>query len=131
MGNNNSNQRRPYVEHSNDPIFNQSLQRGSFGSNYPSSNWHHQAFQPNMGSRHIYDTCPRCRGKGWVHDSIMTHNEKHNKKCFFCEDCKACRGMCLKCHGKGWTHKSGITHDKPAEEKCFFCETCKACHGTG
>ena len=131
MGNNASNQHRPDVGRSYNPTFNRSLQDGSFGCNYSSTEWRHHASQPKWGASRKQDTCSRCRGKGWVHDNFFTHNEKHNKKCFFCKDCKACGGMCLKCYGKGWTHKSGITHKNPPGEKCFFCETCTACHGTG
>jgi len=37
--------------------------------------------------------CPPCEGRGWIHDSSHQHrNGDPKKKCFWCSDCKICRG---------------------------------------
>merc|ERR1712039_369137 len=36
--------------------------------------------------------CFKCEGKGWCHDSSMTHDKLPHEKCFFCKDCTACGG---------------------------------------
>jgi len=84
--------------------------------------------------------CFKCKGKGFSHDSTMTHDKGPGERCFFCENCCACGGSgmidagdqaCFKCQGKGFCHNSSMTHDKGPTERCFFCEKCSGCDGTG
>lgn len=54
----------------------------------------HQSYVPQYNS-HVQpakQACFKCQGKGWVHESPMTHKTAPNMKCFFCEDCKGCGG---------------------------------------
>ena len=46
------------------------------------------------GSSHSshQDFCCKCEGRGFRHNSTMNHDERPDKRCFFCEDCDACRG---------------------------------------
>jgi len=37
-------------------------------------------------------TCMKCSGKGWMHESSMKHDKGH-LKCFFCSNCTACNGL--------------------------------------
>jgi len=104
-------------------------------------------------------SCFKCSGRGWCHDSSMTHDKPWNERCFFCVNCSACGGYgrmqqppvnfagpsapyaargsrgpmqrCFKCSGNGWSHQSSMTHDKDPGERCFFCKDCDACSGTG
>jgi hypothetical protein len=95
--------------------------------------------------------CFKCEGKGFSHDSNMTHDKGPNERCFFCKNCSGCGGSgmissggtvgmggmgapaqpCFKCQGKGYSHDSSMTHDKGPDMRCFFCSDCKSCGGTG
>ena len=47
----------------------------------------------NVSSQSSVQPCFKCKGNGFVHLSNMTHKKPTmNQKCFFCEDCKACKG---------------------------------------
>merc|ERR1712096_589093 len=84
--------------------------------------------------------CFKCQGKGFSHDTSMTHKAAQGQKCFFCQDCTACSGSgqiaggqttitqgnammgqtsavihsgpqrCFKCSGNGFCHDSSMTH---------------------
>jgi hypothetical protein len=96
--------------------------------------------------------CFKCQGKGWCHESSMTHDKAPDQRCFFCKDCNGCGGTgaisgggmgmgmggmmggaqrCFKCQGKGFCHDSSMTHDKGPGDRCFFCKNCNSCGGTG
>merc|ERR1740117_252063 len=36
--------------------------------------------------------CFKCEGRGFCHDSSMTHDKPHGEKCFFCSSCSGCGG---------------------------------------
>ena len=120
-------------------------------------------FQPTTTVQSVDSniTCPKCKGNGFTHLSTMTHDKNDNQRCFFCKDCKTCKGngyikgkqeiiqstdiwgqttqissksnisSCLKCKGNGWYHYSTMNHDKQPNQKCFFCKKCKTCGGDG
>jgi len=84
--------------------------------------------------------CFKCKGRGFSHESTMTHDKGPGERCFFCENCSGCGGSgmidavdqaCFKCEGKGFCHNSSMTHDKGPSERCFFCEKCSGCDGIG
>lgn len=105
--------------------------------------------------------CFKCQGKGFSHDSSMTHDKLPTERCFFCKNCSGCGGTgiisgggggmgmgmatgmgamggmgtpvqpCFKCQGKGFCHDSSMTHDKAPQDRCFFCSNCNSCGGTG
>merc|ERR1712154_148747 len=83
--------------------------------------------------------CPKCRGRGWIHESNMKHKGSDTVKCFFCGDCTACNGTgsvktqkevtrmrmsngytrnvvkdlmrtCGRCKGNGFVHESSMKH---------------------
>merc|ERR1712129_140523 len=50
-------------------------------------------FANNRAQRARVMDCPPCRGRGWAHTSSMEHSTGDpNKRCFFCEECKQCKG---------------------------------------
>jgi len=109
---------------------------------------HHLHGNTRMRNHNNHQHCPKCKGKGFCHDSTMSHKGLESTRCFFCSDCTTCqsRGIidgpmyghfasgpttCYKCKGDGFYHDSGMTHDKPPTQKCFFCTDCRSCNGTG
>ena len=50
------------------------------------------AMMHGSGHSSHHDYCYKCEGRGFRHNSTMNHNERPDKRCFFCEDCDACRG---------------------------------------
>jgi len=102
--------------------------------------------------------CFKCEGRGFRHDSLMSHDRAPHEKCFFCKTCSGCNGSghipggggmmggmggfggmgscgmtqrCFKCGGSGFFHDSSMPHDAPYGQKCFFCKSCSGCHGRG
>jgi len=53
----------------------------------------------NMGGPSVVTTskgglqpCFKCKGRGYCHESSMTHDKGEDEKCFFCKDCDTCDG---------------------------------------
>eukprot|EP00439_Symbiodinium_sp_Y106_P026680 s1628_g3.t1 len=86
------------------------------------------------GSSHSshHEYCYKCEGRGFRHNSSMNHNERPDKRCFFCEDCDACRGRGMHAsprhhhgshhhhhgHGGGFMDTLGFG----GRQECFKCE---------
>merc|ERR1711953_832898 len=45
-----------------------------------------------MGGGIGHQRCFKCGGKGFCHESSMTHDKGPREKCFFCGTCNACNG---------------------------------------
>eukprot|EP00927_Polykrikos_kofoidii_P078127 TRINITY_DN74995_c0_g1_i1.p1 TRINITY_DN74995_c0_g1~~TRINITY_DN74995_c0_g1_i1.p1 ORF type:complete len:572 (+),score=116.48 TRINITY_DN74995_c0_g1_i1:184-1716(+) len=94
------------------------------------------AYEPPCQSE---QDCFKCKGRGFSHDSNMSHDTGPSERCFFCEDCNSCEGVgritdakkCFKCHGRGFWHYRGMSHSEGRKKRCFFCDDCRECDGKG
>ena len=72
------------------------------------------------GSSHSshHEYCYKCEGRGFRHNSSMNHNERPDKRCFFCEDCDACRGRGM--HASPRHHHGSHHHHHGPSWNCPF-----------
>lgn len=92
----------------------------------------HQPVSTSVAQVNVNEKCPKCRGKGFVHESSMTHKSGDmDIKCFFCEDCKGCSG---KGFFKGTQHVVTATNvfgQTSVNTVCSTASTCPKCQGNG
>lgn len=83
--------------------------------------------------------CVRCEGKGFCHDSSMTHDKPHGEKCFFCKSCVGCGGRGMIQGGSAVIHGGGSSPFAPmggqtvinqGRQPCVRCEGKGFCHNS-
>lgn len=78
------------------------------------------------------NTCPKCEGKGKVHNTPVDHIED-NKCCSICDLCNTISAViCNICKGKGFYHLDDKNpHRGVKGNRCYFCYECQECKGKG
>ena len=88
--------------------------------------------------QYILTQCPKCKTRGFIHDSGLSHETDINEPCSLCQSCIVCNGKgkiviqinsrpCYSCFGKGFFHDSRMIHNTPENQRCISCHNCHVC----